>query len=222
MSGVCKEECDLSAIILNVETDKRSTISTIPTANHPQCLSSKPNSERLRRPPPADRRPTGIPKRTSNGRAELVRPVVRPALSEYSARLRDDRTGAALPAGGPMSSCAARAAAVQEAGLGGRQWDEIENGNENGNGNGNESRQDERTALRGRPHAFGGRSRRATRKTPISPDGMASIARRSPNGRGATRYSTSEWVRKIPVQNFSRSRTKRSFSPTAGAPASRS
>src|SRR5271166_2929594 len=82
------------------------------------------------------------------------------------------------------------------------EWDETETENEA------ESRQDERTALRRRPQAFEKRSRRARRKTLFSPGGMASIARRSPNGRRVSFRATCGWVRKIPVQNFSLSTTK--------------
>src|SRR5271165_6048353 len=75
-----------------------------------------------------------------------------------------------------------------------RAWDENENEAE--------SWQVERTALRRPPQAFEKRSRRARRKTPFSPSGMASIARRSPNGRRVSFRPTCGWVRKIPVQNF--------------------
>src|SRR5208337_995749 len=57
----------------------------------------------------------------------------------------------------------------------------------------------ERTALRRPPQAFEKRSRLARRKTPFSPSGMASIARRSPNGRRVSFRPTCGWVRKIPV-----------------------
>src|SRR5208337_1744009 len=72
-----------------------------------------------------------------------------------------------------------------------REWDENENKAE--------SWQVERTALRRPPQAFEKRSRRARRKTPFSPSGMASIARRSPNGRRVSFRPTCGWVRKIPV-----------------------
>src|SRR5271165_695001 len=64
-------------------------------------------------------------------------------------------------------------------------------------------------AERGEKHC----SRQAVRRQ--SQDG-------SPNGRPASLRPTREWARQIPARAFSRRTTKRSFSPTAGAPASRS
>jgi hypothetical protein len=83
---------------------------------------------------------------------------------------------------GPMSSLERARPLLHEGRFarpvrGKREWDENENEAE--------SWQVERTALRQPPQAFEKRSRRAERKTPFSPRGMASIAIFSRERRGA-------------------------------------
>ena len=232
MSGLCKEEYAIHVINLAKTLPSDIHLSTI---IHLSVHDQSPQTQALLptgRPQP-EHRPTRPPKRNFRGRAERFRPPVRAGLTECSARIRDDGEGPSYRLSGPNSSLErARPLADRRPFArpirGRREWDEYEHEHENKNEIAveieieAERRHDERTVLRRRRQANERRSRRATRKILFWPGSMASIARRSPNGRGVSFRMTCEWVRKIPVQNFSRSRTKRSFSPTVGAPASRS
>jgi hypothetical protein len=85
-----------------------------------------------------------------------------------------------------------------------------------------ETREDDRIPVRRRRQQSDARFRGARRQTSPSPSDIVSIARRSPNGRRVSSFPTSEWVRRIPAQAFSRSTMKRSFSSIGGVPAWRS
>ena len=232
MSGLCKEEYAIHVINLAKTLPSDIHLSTI---IHLSVHDQSPQTQALLPTgPPAARTSANQASQTKLpwARRAISRPV-RAALTECSARIRDDGEGPSYRLSGPNSSLErARPLADRRPFArpirGRREWDEYEHEHENKNEIAveieieAERRHDERTVLRRRRQANERRSRRATRKILFWPGSMASIARRSPNGRGVSFRMTCEWVRKIPVQNFSRSRTKRSFSPTVGAPASRS
>ena len=74
-----------------------------------------------------------------------------------------------------------------------------------------EAREVKRIPVRRRRQVSDAQFRRVRRQTSFSPGDMASIARRSPNGRRGSPYPTSEWVR-TPAPRFSRARMRRSSS----------
>ena len=86
----------------------------------------------------------------------------------------------------------------------------------------NRGREGKRIPARRRRQESDAQFRRVRRQTSFSPSDMASIERRSPNGRRGSSYPTNEWAQKIHAQRFSRSRIEAISSPTGGVPASRS
>jgi len=150
--------------------------------------------------------PFSLTEPTSAGQTPWLDPVPRPSRN-LQALARND-----LPGGKDKPHKPVGALRCRKVIGGNREWRKKEA----------EQREDEPIPARPRLQESAGRSRRARRRTSFSPNGMASISRRSPNGGGGILPLMRGWGRRTRPQACSTRTRKRSFSPTAGALDSRS